>query len=410
MSKLRAVVRHEFMTVVRQPSFWAWLIALPLFIGIIMAISMFGDRAATNKVEELQNQLENIAIIDESGFILPEIIAESGHTLAPAGELAALREQVRDGELTGLIHYPSDLKETNRYDIFVHGTDFSIITTLGSYSGSLLNLSIFAPIGSPEIIALAQGSADVTITTYENGVPSPGFNKYVVPGLIALLFFLIIFFAVGYALTSVSEEKENRSMEMLLTHVPPRVAIVGKLLAVICITLAQLIFFAVVVFLGYRIALAFGMQSITLPAGISLSELVFNPMTIFFSLGFLIAGFALFAGMMTILASMLPAKQANAWSGLFYVAAFSPFWFLSTIMTDPNNPAVTFVTYFPLTSPSAALLRNTFGGFTVLEAATVLLVMSIYAVVAIWLAIRIFPRGALEFNNSLSLRSLFSKK
>lgn len=409
MSKLHAVVRHEFMTVVKQPSFWVMLVATPLLIGVIIAISAFGSRSSEARVEELQSKLKEVVIVDDSSFVLPEIVESSGQQMASSDKLDELKEDVRSGELTGLIYYPSDLQQTKKYQIYVHGSDFATVTTLGAYAGNLLNLSIFAPIGSPEVIAIAQGQTESVITTYENGQASPGFNKYVVPGIIATLFFLILFFAVGYALTSISEEKENRSMEMLLTHVSPRVAIVGKLLAVILITLAQLAFFAIAAIVGYRIALLLGVDSIQLPAGINLAELVFDPITIGFGLGFLVAGFALYAGMMAILASFLPAKQANAWSGFFYMAAFSPFWFLTAIMTNPDNAAVTFATYFPPTAPTTSLLRNMFGSFSGPEAAMALISMALFALLAIWFAIRIFPRGALEFENTLSLRAMFGK-
>ena len=35
MSKLRTVIRHEYMTIVKQPSFWVAMVVLPLiFAGI----------------------------------------------------------------------------------------------------------------------------------------------------------------------------------------------------------------------------------------------------------------------------------------------------------------------------------------------------------------------------------------
>lgn len=410
MSKLRAVVRHEFMTVVKQPSFWAMLVVTPLLIGIIIAISALGNRSSEARVEELQSKLKNVVIVDDSGFILPDIVQSSGQRLEPSSQLDELKEDVRTGELTGLVYFPSDLRESRKYQVYVESTDIATLTTMTGYAGNLLNLSIFAPIGSPEVIALAQGQAEAVITTYDNGVASPGFNKYIVPGLIAVLFFLILIFAIGYALTSISEEKENRSMEMLLTHVHPRIAIIGKLLAVILITLAQLAFFAVVGLLAYAVALALGVDSIRLPAGINLVELVFDPVTIAFGLGFLLAGFALYSGLMAILASFLPAKQANAWSGFFYMAAFSPFWFISAIITNPNSPAVVFATFFPPTAPSTTLIRNTLGSISGGEAVLALASMTLFALLSIWFAIRIFPRGALEFENTLSLRAMFGKK
>lgn len=38
--KLRAVIRHEYLTIIKQPSFWISLIAVPLVIAIIL-LSIF---------------------------------------------------------------------------------------------------------------------------------------------------------------------------------------------------------------------------------------------------------------------------------------------------------------------------------------------------------------------------------
>lgn len=409
MSKLSAVVQHEFRSVIRQVSFWVMLIATPAFIAVIFIIVGFGSSASEAKVEELTEKLQNVAVIDESGFIVPDMVTNAGQQFENASQLDALREEVRKGELTGLVYYPANLQETKTYQIFVDGTDFSTISALTGFASQLLNVSIFAPIGSAEVIALATGQANAEVVTFENGTESPGFNKYIVPGAIAAIFFLILFFAVSYALSSIGEEKENRSMEMLLTHVKPRTAIVGKLLGVILITLVQILFFVVIGLIGYFIALAFGMSAIQLPAGVNLASLVFDPLTIFFGLGYLVAGFALYAGFMAVLAVVLPYKLASGWSSLFFISGFSPFWFMSLIMTDPSNPVVTFATFFPLTSPTTSLIRNMFGNLNGLEAALALAVMAMFAVLAIGLAVRLFPKGALEFNNALSLKDIFGK-
>jgi ABC-type Na+ efflux pump permease subunit len=41
--KLRAVVRHEYLTIIKQPSFWISLIFVPALIGIIMLIGVLTD-------------------------------------------------------------------------------------------------------------------------------------------------------------------------------------------------------------------------------------------------------------------------------------------------------------------------------------------------------------------------------
>jgi len=210
-------------------------------------------------------------------------------------------------------------------------------------------------------------------------------------------------------LTSVSEEKENRSMEMVLTYVKPRQLIVGKLLAVCLVTLTQVAFFALLAVAAFLIIQQMG-NTITLPAGIAMDKISFDLMPIFFGAAFLVVGFLMFAGFMTATAAAAPStKEANSFSSVFFIGAFIPFYFISLLLTDPENPIVRFLTFFPLTSPVITLIRNTVGNMSTLESWLALGVMTIFMLGSIWLAVRAFKLGALEFSQSIKLSKLFKR-
>lgn len=405
MSKLSAVIRHEYTTIVKQPSFWAMMIAIPVLMGVIIAISFFGSQATEDKIESLSKEIQNVAVVDESGLVMEPLVSASGQRYEAPSKYEALKADVADGDLNGLIYYPSNLKENREYKVFVNGNDFTRITTIMSLGDNILKASLYAPLGSAEVISLAQGGASSTLTTFEAGRQTAGFNEYIVPGLFAVMFYLILFFSIGYILTSISEEKENRSMEMALAYLQSRTLIIGKLVGVILVTLTQLAFFAAVTVAAYFIAQAMGSGALTLPAGINLSQLVFDPTAILFGFGFLIAGFMLYAGFMAITAAALPARQANSFSAVFFLGGFSPFYFLTLILADPENPVVKFTTFFPLTSPTVSLIRNTVGNMSVLEASLSLVFMTVCMFGAVWLAVKVFPKGALEFQNRLSFKA-----
>lgn len=409
MSKLRAVIRHEYTTIVKQPSFWIMMLALPVIFGVIFLMMFLSGKASTDRLDSLAKDIQNVAVIDESGFVPAEIVQAGGQQSKPAADLESLKKEVSEGERAGLIYYPENLAETKNYEVYVDGNDLSRVQTVQSLGDSLLQASLFAPLGSPEVIALAQDGGTNTLVTYENGQVSAGFNRYIIPGLFALAFYLILFFSVGYILTSISEEKENRSMEMALTYLRPRILILGKLLGVILVTITQLAFMGALIGIALLVLTNTNNLAIQLPAGIDLANLVFDPIAIFFGAGFLISGFMLYAGLMAITAAALPARQANAFSAVFYIAGFAPFYMISLILTDPTNPVATFVTFFPLTSPIVTLIRNTVGNMGIVESSLALLVMTTFTLIAVWLAVKIFPKGALEYQNPLSFKSLFKK-
>lgn len=409
MSKLRSVIRHEYLTIVKQPSFWIVMIAIPAVVGAIILLTFLGNQSSSQRIEELSKDLTNIAIVDESGHINKDVVAQSGLKLSPASEIDTLREQVRLADKEGLIVFPASLEQNRHYSIYLSSNDLTKISTVSSLADNLLKTSLFLPLGSAEVIALAQSGANADVTVFENGQETGGFNDYIAPGLFVILFYIIFAFSVGYMLTSVSEEKENRSMEMVLTYVKPRTLIVGKLLAVSLVTVTQVAFFGILGVLAYLVALQFG-GGIALPFGINLAEITVDPLAIFFGLAFLVVGFLMYAGFMTATAAAAPStKEANSFSAVFFIGAFVPFYFIVMIATDPENPIVRFLTYFPLTSPVVTLIRNTVGNLGVVESWVALGVMTLFMMLSIWIAVRAFKLGALEFSQAIKLSNLFKR-
>ena len=409
MSKLQSVIRHEYLTIVRQPSFWIVMIAIPLLLGGIFGLTFLGNQSSANRIEELSKDLKNVAIVDNSGLINKDVVTAHKLTLSPAAQTETLREQVQNGKKDGLIVFPADLKKAGSYQIYLSTNNLTQTSTVSALGDTILRTSLYLPLGSAEVIALAQNGASATITVYENGKESAGINGYIAPGLFIILFYIIFAFSVSYMLTSVSEEKENRSMEMVLTYVKPRTLIVGKLLAVSLVSLTQVLFFALLAVIAYIVMRQTG-NAIALPFGIDFAKVVFEPMTMFFGLAFLVVGFLMYAGLMTATAAAAPStKEANSFSSVFFIGAFIPFYFVMMIATDPNNPIVNFITYFPLTSPVVNLVRNTVDNLGPLQSWVSLAVMTGFMLLSIWIAIRAFKLGALEFNQTIKLSKLFKK-
>lgn len=409
MSKLRSVIRHEYLTIVKQPSFWIVMIAIPVAIAVIGFLIFLGNSSSEARIKEVTSNLKDVAIIDQSGLINEDVVKSAELTLSSAADLETVREQVRAGEKEALIVYPESLLETQKYSVYLSSDDFTKMGSVNGLADAMLQTSLFIPLGSAEVIALAQQGAQSDLVIYNEGKESAGFNEYIAPGIFVILFYIIFAFSVGYMLTSVSEEKENRSMEMVLTYVQPRTLIVGKLLAVSLVTLTQIAFFALMGLIGLLVAHQLG-NSLVLPFGLDLTKMVLDPLVIFFGAAYLVVGFLMYAGFMTATAAAAPStKEANSFSTVFFLGAFVPFYFVTLLVTDPENPVVQFLTYFPLTSPVVTLIRNTVGNISTFESWLALAVMTGFMLLSLWLAIRAFKLGALEFSQTIKLSALFKK-
>ena len=409
MAKLSSVVRHEYLTIIKQPSFWIAMIAIPVLIGVVITLSVLGNQASEKRVEELSRDLKNVVIVDESGLVNEQVVAGAGLTMQAPEKASVLREEVRLGKREALVVYPTTLQKERTYRIYLSGNDLTKMGSVSTLADNLLKTSVFLPLKSPEIIALAQSGASSEITSYKDGEETAGFNEYVAPGIFVLLFYIIFAFSVSYMLTSVSEEKENRSMEMVLTYVKPRTLIVGKLLGVSLVTLTQVAFFAALAGIGFLV-LQQAQGGVVLPMGIEPSRIVFDFWPIFFGFAFLVVGFLMFAGFMTATAAAAPSsKEANNFSAVFYMGAFIPFYFIMLMVTSPDNPIVKFLTFFPLTSPTVTLVRNAVGNMSLMESWLALGAMALFMTISIWIAVKAFRLGALEFSQTIKLSKLFKR-
>lgn len=409
MSKTRSIIRHEYLTIVKQPSFWAIIIGIPVLIAVVIALTYFGNKSSEARIKEVAEELRNISIIDNSGLINASALDGSGLQLLTNVDPTESKERVRNGSLEALIVYPKDLSETKTYQAYLSTDDLTKSSSVTGIANELLKTSLFLPLGSADVIALAREGASGDVIMYKDGIETGGFNDYIAPGIFLLLFYIIFAFSISYMLSSVSEEKENRSMEMVLTYVKPRTLIVGKLLAVSLVSLTQVTFFIVVALIGFFVMQQMG-SSIPLPAGISLDKISFSPLPIFFGAAYLIIGFLMFAGFMIATAAAAPSsKDANNFSAVFFIGAFVPFYFIMPIITDPKGPVVQLLTYFPLSSPVVSLIRNAVGNMEGFEPWLALIVMTVFMIMSIWIAVKAFKLGALEFGSTIKLSKLFTK-
>ena len=216
---------------------------------------------------------------------------------------------------------------------------------------------------------------------------------------------LVTFFG-NQMLTSSTEEKENRTVEMLLTMVKTDTLITGKILSLMVLALIQMLVIVLPVAAGY---LAFG-SKLQLP-NMDLSLLVFDPVRIGLALVIFLASFMMFTGMLVTLGAMMPtAKEASQWFGLVIMLIFGPFYGITAFVSFPDSPFVKFLSLFPFTAPIPLLLRNAVGNLPAWEGLLGVALLIVAAVFVLWLAVRIFRYGAMSYDSKLSLSALRMKR
>ena len=144
------------------------------------------------------------------------------------------------------------------------------------------------------------------------------------------------------------------------------------------------------------------------PAGaITLSSIPINPVAVTFAALFFIVGLIMYIGFVVGLGAMFPGgNDASRFMGIAVIWNFVPIYALTSVISSPHALVVTVFTYFPLTAPTTALLRNAVGSLSVRESFAALAVLIFSSGISIWFAVRAFRYGSMEYGRRVSLKEM----
>ena len=402
MHNLGTVFKFETIRVLKKPTFWLMALGFPLMFAALYGIMFWSQSTTMQAAKELEKQEFSLAVTDDSKLVRPELLM-AAKTKTVESKEAGIND-VKNGKIDAYIYFPKDI---GKQKVEVYGKDVGLFQNgkYGAVAQSLLSQSVASTVGQAQV-AILQNKVQVSSTTYLDGKEHGGINEMIAPGLFLVIFFMLITFFGNQMLTSSTEEKENRTVEMLLTMVKTDTLITGKILSLMVLALIQMLVIILPVAAGY---LAFG-SKLQLP-NMDLSLLVFDPVRIGLALVIFLASFMMFTGMLVTLGAMMPtAKEANQWFGLVIMLIFGPFYGITAFVSFPDSPFVKFLSLFPFTAPIPLLLRNAVGNLPAWEGLLGVALLIVAAVFVLWLAVRVFRYGAMSYDSKLSLSALRMKR
>lgn len=402
MHNLGTVFKFETIRVLKKPTFWLMALGFPLMFAALYGIVFWSQITTMQAAKELEKQEFSLAVTDDSKLVRPELLM-AAKTKTVESKEAGIND-VKNGKIDAYIYFPKDI---GKQKVEVYGKDVGLFQNgkYGAVAQSLLSQSVASSVSQAQV-AILQNKVQLSSTTYLDGKEHGGVNEMIAPGLFLVIFFMLITFFGNQMLTSSTEEKENRTVEMLLTMVKTDTLITGKILSLMVLALIQMLVIILPVAAGY---LAFG-SKLQLP-NMDLSLLVFDPVRIGLALVIFLASFMMFTGMLVTLGAMMPtAKEANQWFGLVIMLIFGPFYGITAFVSFPDSPFVKFLSLFPFTAPIPLLLRNAVGNLPAWEGLLGVALLIVAAVFVLWLAVRIFRYGAMSYDSKLSLSALRMKR
>jgi ABC-2 type transport system permease protein len=403
MRNLGIVVKFEITRTLKKPSFWVAALLAPIgLVAYILFAGMNGYNAS--KIAEEGSQTDNLklALLDEAKVTNPELVKKAG--LKQVANKNQAIEQVKNGQLNVFYYIPADFAKKPAVSMYTQTDENTLFSDYSTTLRAVLQQSIEVK-ASPAELVILNGAYTFNTTAFENGEERNRIGEMIIPIIALAIFYILICIFGNRLMMSTLEEKENRISEMILTSVGGKALIIGKIISLIALGFLQITILAIPAIIGLLNAknVSFG--------GINLADIlptvVLNPYTIIVSLLLLVFSYILFTGLNVTVGSLVPnAREASGFVSVIMILVIMPIFFVSSFISPTPDATTYALSYFPLSAPVALLMRNAFGTLPPVEAIAGIVLLVITATFMIWLAIRAFRVGTMEYQSRVSIKRL----
>jgi ABC-2 type transport system permease protein len=216
-----------------------------------------------------------------------------------------------------------------------------------------------------------------------------------VPFAICLLFVMVLITASSYLMQTVTTEKENRVMEVLMSSASPTQLLVGKVLG-----LGLLGFIQLALWLGSALSI------VNNPIVASYIGVV-PASAVFWSVAYFVLGYFIYACLMAGLGALMPGtKEGSQFVFFITLPLLIPMYLNSAINKEPGGPLATALSLFPLTSPVVMPMRLVGGTVPATHLLIGLVLLFLTMLGVIWLTARLFRAQSLLAGTRPTLRQL----
>ena len=355
MAKIWVVLKTEFTNTIRRRSFLLTLILVPLVPAIILGVVSLiqGKESSGGEISIFQPSQDDIrpeGYVDLAGIIeqTPEWVTEE-NLIVYQNESDA-RNALRNQKISGYYVIETDYIESGDLKYILE--DFSPLSALES--SWLINSVIeFNLLGSdPGIYQLFQMPVQIEhhdLSPEETGFDMSNPLAFYIPYGMTMLFYIVIMASASLMLNSISKEKENRVMEILITSIKPNQLLAGKVLGLGLVGLLQ-----TGVWLGSAYFLMrMGGRTLNIPPNFQLS-----PQILFWGIIFFILGYLIYATLMAGTGALVPnLKEASQATFLMIIPLLIPLLLISLIVEQPHATLPVILSLIPFTAPSSIMTR-----------------------------------------------------
>ncbi|MFQ5857145.1 MAG: ABC transporter permease, partial [Anaerolineae bacterium] len=393
MRKAWLIATSTYRRRVRSGTFLILTFGLPVMMVIAGAIPVIRAR---------DSELPNVGYVDETGRLVPVTqvsIADAPLTLMSYSDTADARAAFQRGDIAGYLVIPEGYLQ-GQSAVFYGQQE-----PAGNLQDALTAFMRRAMLrGEPDwLLGRLANPARVTYVARDSGVEiSEGpalFLRVAFPAILALIFAFAVITSPGQMGSVMVHEKDQRSMEIIITSMSPRELVAGKVLGMSLLSLTQVTIWALGGGIAASLALSSSvdLQSLSIPWHAVIWALLLG-VPGYFLQTVLAAGVGIIAG---------DTQQAEQLTGIVGFLIFVPLILLGPLVNTPDGPLAVGLTLFPFTGPIVGLIR-----MALTEVPTWQLVASLTLIItslagSIWVVARIFRAAMLMYGRALRPRQVW---
>jgi ABC-2 type transport system permease protein len=431
MNKTLLILKREYLTRVKKPSFIIMTFLGPLLMAMLMVVPVFLATVSDSGIKK-------VAVLDETNWFKSKFENDENYIYSYVNDdLDSLKTMVLKGEYNTLLYIPEPELNIPVNAILFNAKQASISlksSIRNTIKTEVENRKLLSSGIDPEVIKSSKTNINIqTIKLENNGQESKSYTEVdVAIGLItSILIYFFIFMFGALVMRGVIEEKTSRIIEVMVSSVKPFQLMMGKITGIALVGLTQFLLWVLLTLGLYSIfALIFGPEAASqLPVGNNLmgqqmadgaiannaqvTEIfeVINSIDfgviIFSFLIYFIGGYLLYAALFAAIGS---AVDNEADTQQFMLPVSIPLILgivLSNfIVNNPDGNIAFWLSMFPLTSPVIMMVRIPFG-VPYWEIALSMSLLVAGFVFTTWLAAKIYRTGILMYGKKVNYKELW---
>ncbi len=427
MGKIGIIIKREYWTRVRKPSFVIMSILGPLLMGAMLIVPTW--------LASLDGDDKKLQVIDESGYFKDKLIPYENLTFVPVStDAEEAKKKVKESVYDGLLYIPAlSLEKPEGIRLF---SEKSISAYMQKQIESMLKKELErqkmlkSGIAQSTLDSISTAVSIKTVSLSEKGEKdSNSMAASVIGYFSAFMIYMFIFFFGMQVFRGVMEEKTNRIVEVIISSVKPFELMMGKIIGIAGVAMTQFLLWVVLTFaVSTVVTSVFKMDrfsnaqleqtlsqmdnpeevqnAMEVNAVLSAIESVNVPLIVGCLLFYFLCAYLLYGALFGAIGS---AVDSETDSQQFMLPVTMPIiiaiMISMSVIKEPDSSLAFWASMFPLTSPVVMMVRIPFG-VPVWELALSMVLLVLGFLGAVWLAARIYRIGILMYGKKVTFKEI----